>query len=250
MHEVFINYRTQGGKEIGYMCDAVLSARFGADSVFLARKSLAPGSNYAEDLIRAAQQCQVLLALIDERWLDAPDQHRPTRRALANPKDWVRREIEAALNAGALVVPLFIGRRVEQLDPNRLPASLRELAEHQYTRLELHSKDEDLARLGDRLVRQVPALARLDSQDPPDPPEEPAPGATVRTDHQTGGIGQVSGSVGSFVNEAHGPLHTGSGDQYDGPYITGDGTNYISGDNSGGIRQRFASRRRQRDDER
>ncbi|ATL26274.1 toll/interleukin-1 receptor domain-containing protein [Streptomyces formicae] len=249
MHEVFINYRTQGGKEVGYMCDAVLSARFGADSVFLAKKSLDPGRRYAEDIIQAVRRCHVLLALIDEHWLDAPDVRRPGRRALDNPQDWVRREIEAALGSGALIVPLFIGRRVEQLDPNRLPTSLSELAEHQYARVELHSKDEDLARLGDRLVRQVPELAKLDSQGRPDAPTESAPETSLRTDHQSGGIGQVGGSVGSFVNEAHGPLHTGSGDQYHGPRITGDGTNYISGDNSGEIRQRFGSRRPRRDDE-
>ncbi|MFE0175531.1 TIR domain-containing protein [Streptomyces sp. NPDC059002] len=250
MHEIFINYRTQGGKEVGYMCDAVLSARFGTKSVFLAKKSLEPGRKYAEDIIEAVHRCHVLLALIDEHWLDAPDLRRPGRRALDNPQDWVRREIEEALDSGVLVVPLFIGRRVEQLDPNRLPKPLAELAEHQYARVELHSKDTDLARLGDRLARQVPELARLDSQGQPDAPADPAPEPSTRMDHQSGGIGQVGGSVGSFVNEAHGPLHTGSGNQYDGPHISGDGTNYIAGDNSGAIRQRFGSNRPQKDDER
>ncbi|MFI6341158.1 TIR domain-containing protein [Streptomyces sp. NPDC050535] len=242
MHEIFINYRTRGGKEVAYMCDRELSARFGADSVFLARKSIDPGSRFKGALVQAARRSRVLLAVIDDQWLAAPDRQEPGRRALDNPQDWVRREIEEALSSGALVIPLFVGRHVEQLDPHSLPKTIEELAECQYARLDLHSMDADLAQLGDRLVQQVPGLAALDRAARPDATAEPVQDATVRTDRQGGGIGQVGGSVGTFVNEAHAPLHTGSGNQYDGPHISGDGTNYIAGDNQGGIRQRFGSR--------
>ncbi|MFE1800566.1 toll/interleukin-1 receptor domain-containing protein [Streptomyces sp. NPDC059517] len=247
MHEIFINYRTKSGKPVAYMCDEKLSARFGPDSVFLARKSIDPGDNYIETLDRAARRSRVLLAVIDEHWLDAPQRHEPAKRALDDPKDWVRREIEEALSSGALVIPLLIGRQVEQLDPHRLPASMAELAECQYSRLELHTLDADLTGLGDRLVRQVPGLAALDRHTGPDATTtaeepEPQPEPTVRNDHQRGGIGQVGGSVGTFVNDAHGPLHTGRGDVYEGPRIEGDGTNHVAGDNRGGIRQRFGPR--------
>lgn len=242
MHEIFINYRTKGGKEVAYMCDRELSARFGADSIFLARKSIDPGSRYNEALVQAARRSRVLLAIIDDQWLNAPDRHRPDKRALDNPQDWVRREIEEGLSSGALVIPLFLGRHVEQFDPRHLPETIDELAECQYARLDLQTMDADLARLGDRLVQQVPGLAALEGAARPDAPAEPAQDPTLRTDRQSGGIGQVGGSVGTFVNEAHGPLHTGSGNQYDGPHISGDGTNYIAGDNRGGIRQRFGPR--------
>jgi hypothetical protein len=250
VHEIFINYRTKGGKEVAYMCDRALSARFGSDAVFLARKSIDLGNNYIDVLAQAARRSRVLLALIDEQWIDAPDRHRPGRRALTNPEDWVRREIEEALSCGALVVPVFIGRTVEQLDPRRLPRSIAELAESQYTRVELNSLDEDLARLGDRLVRQVPALSTLDKSDKAestdrserDPNVRPERNADVRNDRQSGGIGSVGGLVGTFVNEAHGPLHTGSGTQHNGPQINGDGANYVAGNNQGGIRQRFGPR--------
>ena len=242
MHEIFVNYRTKGGKEVAYSCDRVLSARFGPDSVFLARKSIEPG-NYIDLLVRAARRSHVLLALIDEHWIDAPDRDRPSMRALDNPQDWVRREIEEALAFGVLIVPLFIGRRVEQLDPRRLPRSIAELAEYQYTRVELHSLDADLTRLGDRLVRRVPALAALDRGVAPPAESAPAePDSPVRNNNQSGGIGQVNGTVGTYVHDARGPLHTGSGGQFNGPQVNGDGTNVISGDNHGGIRQGFGTR--------
>ncbi|GHA35679.1 hypothetical protein GCM10010303_53100 [Streptomyces purpurascens] len=200
------------------------------------------GSNYAAVLIRAARDSQVLLSLIDEEWLDAPDRNRPDRRALDNPDDWVRREIEEALASGVLVVPVLVGRKVEQLDPRRLPRSLAELAECQYTRVELSSFDANMDVLANRLVRQVPALAALELTRPKKTSDAPDHDATVHTDHQSGGIGNVAGSVDTFINEAHGPLHAGRGSQYNGPHITGDGTNYVAGDNHGGIRQGFGTR--------
>ncbi|MFQ6143239.1 toll/interleukin-1 receptor domain-containing protein [Streptomyces seoulensis] len=242
MHEIFINYRTGDSKATAHLCHRILADRFGADSVFLARKSIDAGANYIDVLLRTARQSRVLLVLIGETWLDAPDRERPDRRALDNPADWVRREIEAALSSGALVVPVITGRRVEQLDPRRLPRSIAELAECQYTRLGLSDIDADLARLGDRLVRQFPSLAALDTGAREGGPATPDRDAGVRTDNQSGGIGQVGGSVGTFVNEAHAPFHTGRGNLYGGPHIEGDGTNYVAGDNHGGIRQGFGAR--------
>ncbi|MDH6217162.1 TIR domain-containing protein [Streptomyces pseudovenezuelae] len=241
MHEIFVNYRTKGGKEVAYACDRVLSARFGRDSVFLAGNSIEPGETM-DVLLRTARRCHVLLVLIDEEWVDAPDRKQPERRALDNPKDWVRREIEEALSSGVLLVPVFIGRRVEQLDPRRLPRSIAELAECQYTRVELRTLDEDLGHLCDRLVRRVPALTPLDGSTRPETGAPAEPETTVRNDHQSGGIGQVGGSVGTYVNTAHGPVHTGDGDQVNGPQINGDGTNYVAGNNEGGIRQGFGTR--------
>jgi hypothetical protein len=182
MHEIFVNYRTKGGKEVAYSCDRALSARFGPDSVFIARRSIEPGEN-TDALVRAARRSHVLLALVDEEWADAPDRNRPGRRALDNPQDWVRRELEEALASGVLIVPLFIGRRVEQLDPRRLPRSLAEIAECQYTRVDHHSLEADLTRLGDRLVRLVPALAALDRAAATDEPAfaEPDPPSATTT---------------------------------------------------------------------
>ncbi|MFD5783648.1 TIR domain-containing protein [Streptomyces sp. NPDC126933] len=250
MHEIFINYRTQGGKETAYICHERLSGRFGANSVFLAAKSIAPGTNYRDALIDGVRRSCVLLALIDKDWLDVPDRNQPSRRALVNRQDWVRREIEEALTSGTLVVPLMIGHQVEQLDARRLPKSLAELAECQYERLSLRAIDTDMARLGDRLIRQVPELAALDRRPAPQTAPTAVAEGGVHNNSQSGGIGQVGGSVGTFVNEAHGPLHTGNGNQVHQPKITGDGTNYVAGSNHGGIRQEFGPRTPRKDDER
>ncbi|MFF2524504.1 TIR domain-containing protein [Streptomyces liangshanensis] len=257
MHEVFINYRTEGGKGFASLCERHLSERFGEGSAFLAQKSIGAGNNFVEALVHGVRRSRVLLALVDEHWLDAPGR-RSGRRALSDPKDWVRREIEEAFASGVLVVPLLLGRRAEQLDAHRLPKSLAPLAECQYERLSNRSAEADLIRLGDRLVRQVPELAALDRRPAAETKPTPDPGTQpgVRNDHQSGGIGQVGGSVGTFVNESHGPLHSGNGDLVHGgdvvrgPKIVGDGTNHVTGGNRGGIHQRFGPRTGRKDDER
>ncbi|KPI00565.1 TIR protein [Actinobacteria bacterium OK074] len=244
MHEIFLNYRTKGGKEAAYLCDHVLSARFGRDSVFLAQKSIDPGKSYDDFLVRAVRRSRVMLALIHEQWLDAPHRKLPGGRALDDPTDWVRRELEEALEAGVLIVPLLVGRNVEQLDPHRLPRPIADLAEHQYTRVLLSTVEADLTRLADRLVRQVPSLATVDRgprTGTAAKAEPAAPEPTVDNDGQSGGVGNVGGSVGTFVNTANAPMHTGSGDQVNGPSIKGN--NYgVAGDNQGGIHQGFGTR--------
>lgn len=224
MHELFLNYRTQGGgKEAAYICDTHFSARFGTESIFRAQKSIDLGAGYDDALITGVRRSRVLLALIGPKWLEAADRKRPGRRALENPEDWVRREIEEAFASGVLVVPVLMGRQMEQIDRLRLPKSLAGLAECQYERLiSTRTAETDLTRIGDRLARQVPELAALDRRPAAARPvKKRSPRPEVRNKGQSGGIGNVNGDVGTFVNEAHGPMHTGTGDQINGPQADG-----------------------------
>ncbi|WJV50056.1 TIR domain-containing protein [Streptomyces flavofungini] len=250
MHEIFINYRTKGGKDIAYRCEEALSERFGPDSVFLAGNGIGLGSDYTQALPRAVRRSRVLLVIIDEQWLDVPDPKRPGRRALANAQDWVRREIEEAFDSGVLVVPLLVGRHMEQIDPHRLPKSIEQLAVCQYARLQSRTFATDVAILGDRLVQQVPGLAGMDSRESEHAPDVPEGNPTVRNDHQSGGIGHVSGTFGTFVGESHSPMHTGSGDMI--THKNSDGTTHVAGDNMGGIHHEHGQRHRRtrRDDDR
>lgn len=231
MHEIFINYRTKGGKDLAFRCQQALTDRFGPHSVFLAGDSIELGADFIETLPQAVRRSRVLLAIIDENWLDAPDPRRTGRRALTNPQDWVRRELEEAFDSGVLVVPVLTGRTVEQIPPHRLPKSIAQLASCQYARVQARTFDTDLTGLGDRLAHQVPGLAVLDNKESENN-SEPEGTATFRSDHQSGGIGQVGGSVGTFVNESRGPLHSGSGDLVH--HENGDGTMYVAGDSHGG----------------
>ncbi|MFH8982706.1 toll/interleukin-1 receptor domain-containing protein [Streptomyces varsoviensis] len=248
MHEIFINFRVMGAKPIAYEFKRVLEERFGEDSAFLAGGSIELGSNYVETLDNKVRRSSVLLALIGPDWLDVPDPKRRGRRALNNPADWVRRELETAFECGVLVVPVLLERKTEQLDPRRLPRSLSRLAECQFERFSQRTSTTDLTRLGDRLVRRVPELAALDRR--PDArkkkAQEPA-GPSVNNTGQRGGIGNFQGELGTYVQDSNGPLNTGPGSQVNNPHYNGHGTSY---DNQGEIRYQFGSSRREEDGDR
>lgn len=75
--------------------------------------------------------------------------------------------------------------------------------------------------------------------------------ARDHTERRRGGIGNV-GSIGTAITDARGPVNVGPGNQFNTPQFTGDGVNYVAGDNSGNIHQQFGTpraKRRRKDDD-
>ncbi|MFF3271097.1 toll/interleukin-1 receptor domain-containing protein [Streptomyces chrestomyceticus] len=261
MPEVFINYRNGDEENTAAMIEKELSRRFGSEVIFRASKSIKPGEDYTHSLLSNVRRSSLLLVVIGPRWSSALDG--TGQRALENENDWTRKEILEAFTHGLLVVPVLVGRKMLPLKRSELPEALAGLADRQYRRFDYGSADDDLARLGNTVAELVPRLTDLDRDKAVDPASRTSGvhnsvsdqrGMTIQshdyTNRQSGGIGNVSGDVGTFINDSHGPVNTGNGHQYNGPRFSGDGVNYITGDNKDGIRQRFVPRREREDDER
>lgn len=106
-------------------------------SVFMDTRAIRPGEVFDRVLDEALGQCETLLALIGPEWLGATlpgaKQHK-----LADPGDYVRKEIRTALQRGIRVIPLLLdGAQMPRRDD--LPPDLQALAEHQA--LELSTAD-------------------------------------------------------------------------------------------------------------
>lgn len=242
MPDIFINYRTGDGADIATAIDLALSDRFGRAQVFRASRSISPGENYIHDLLTAVRGSQVLLAVIGSRWLTAVDEQ--GRNRLDNEADWTRKEILEAFEHGVRVIPVLVGRLQPRLSEADLPPELARLADFQSRRLDTHSFETDLRALGDELARLVPSL--VDSDQPGDAPGPDADDGPASTTLRAGDHArQQVGGTSTVVNDARGSVNTGSGNQF-----TGDGVNYVAGGNSGGIRQKFGSTRKQPDDRR
>jgi hypothetical protein len=82
-------------------------AHFSEDRVFKDVDSIPFGVNYRHHLEQEVSHCPVLLAIIDPNWLGVTDAR--GRLKLANPADWVRVEIETALQRDRLVIPVLVG---------------------------------------------------------------------------------------------------------------------------------------------
>lgn len=204
--EVFINYRTGDGEEAAELIARHLSARFGAEHVFKAPRSIRPGEAFPQALVNGSGGCLVLLAIIGPGWSHA--------QQLSDPDDWVRREILTAYDSGALVVPVLKGRKTDRLHIHDLPAELAWLAEVQSLLLDIHESSADLNKIVDFLADQVPRLMTIDRADgPPSAAPTNSAGGPQGPVAQTG---TVSGNVNVF-GSTHGPVHTGKGDIYQDP---------------------------------
>jgi hypothetical protein len=134
---IFISYRREeAAGHAGRLSDRLIQ-HFGPDQIFQDIDSIPPGADFAGEIADAVASCQVLLALIGNRWLKIKDTE--ARRRLGNPDDYVRLEIEAALSRNIRVIPILIdGAKMPRAD--RLPSSLAGLARCQALEL---SPDRD-----------------------------------------------------------------------------------------------------------
>jgi TPR repeat protein len=130
--KIFINYRRGDDPgNTGRLFDR-LQETFAPDQLFIDVDSIKPGLDFVKVLDQQVSQCDVLLAVIGRGWIDASDE--AGARRLADVNDFVRIEIEAALNQDKLVIPVLVGEaRMPRAD--HLPDSLKPLARRNAVRL-------------------------------------------------------------------------------------------------------------------
>jgi hypothetical protein len=149
---IFLNYRREDTSgHAGRLYDA-LAGRFGPDNVFMDVDTIGLGSDFAAVIEGAVKQCDVLIALIGSRWLNAAGED--GRRRLDDPDDFVRLELESALASDLSVIPVTVQDAVFP-DPNDLPTSLAPLARRQGIELRDTAWHDDTNRLIRRLERIV-----------------------------------------------------------------------------------------------
>ncbi len=146
---IFISYRRRHSIDITGRIYDRLVAHFGEESIFKDVDAIPSGVNYRHHLEQAVSHCPVLLAIIDPHWLGiTDDQGRPR---LANPADWVRIEIETALQRDRLVIPILVGEAKLPSEAD-LPESLKALAYRQSAKVRC---DPDFHRDVDRLIHRI-----------------------------------------------------------------------------------------------
>ena len=112
--------------------------------------TIEPGVDFADVIDRAVDQCDAFIALIGRGWLDAVDAD--GRRRLENPDDFVRLELESALERDVVVIPTCV-QGAALPSPDRLPASLAPLVRRQAIELRDIGWHDDVGRLLRRLER-------------------------------------------------------------------------------------------------
>ena len=195
---IFISYRRQDSAyPAGWLYDR-LAERFGADQIFKDVDSIELGDDFVETITNAVGSCDILLALIGQEWLDIASSD-GTRR-LDDPDDFVRLEIEAALERKVLLIPILVEGALmpsgDQLPPSIAPMVRRQALELSPNRFRadterlLHVMDRTLADIQDEqpgepavhapaevpaeLTAEAPAEVPAKADPEPKPPGSPA----------------------------------------------------------------------------
>lgn len=124
--KIFISYRRSDSRAIAGRIYDHLSDAFGEDKVFKDSYDIIPGDDFRGKLREAVSQCDIVLVIIGPAWLTVA--HDDGTRRLDDPTDWVRIEVETALQRDEVrVIPVLVdGAKIPAAE--ELPESLRELA--------------------------------------------------------------------------------------------------------------------------
>jgi hypothetical protein len=191
---IFISYRREEtAYPAGWLFDRLI-AHFGQGQVFKDVDSIHLGDDFVEVISAAVASCDVLLALIGDRWLTITGDD--GRRRLDDPDDFVRLEMEAALTRDVRVIPVLIdGARMPQAA--ELPPSLAPLVRRQALELSPSRFDSDIGRLLRALDK---GLAEAQARGvPPAEPAPQGPGAPSARDRPGGQRRRVPARIGILV---------------------------------------------------
>jgi TIR domain len=123
--QIFISYRREDSEWSAGRLGDCLSVHFGREKIFMDVDAIEPGVDCVEAIEQAVGACDVLIAVIGNRWLTSADAQ--GRRRLDVPEDSVRIEIGTALKRGIRVIPVRAeGALMPQSDD--LPDDLKKLA--------------------------------------------------------------------------------------------------------------------------
>jgi tetratricopeptide (TPR) repeat protein len=173
---IFISYRISDSLDLVGHLEADLVREFGNDAVFRDKSRLRGGHDWTQELEHHASSCQVMLVVIGATWQTVVDESADLKGMLRllNPKDWVRREITLALDAGNAVIPIFLNDAEMPSEGWLAVCQLDRLYRKQGEKIRSLEYANDLAKLITRL-RQLGLRSKISDGTAPPKPRLPTP---------------------------------------------------------------------------
>jgi hypothetical protein len=203
--KIFINYRR--GDEPGFTQALLgrLEQAFPAERLFIDVDNIPPGEDFVHMLESQVAQCDAMLTVIGNNWLDATNEH--GGRRLDDPNDFVRIEIESAIRQGKRVIPVLV-HQARMPHPDELPEPIRPLATRNAVRLTHERFRSDVQGLikalqsviDEAATRRSGTIGALDQSVKPHQPARSLRGTVVTL----GVLGVVlAGAVGIWLANPH-----------------------------------------------
>src|SRR5215211_6655907 len=165
---IFICYRRRDARDLAGRIYDSLVTQFGEDDIFMDVDAIEPGLDFVQELTKAVASCDVLLAVIGHRWLTITDS--AGRRRLDNPADFVRLEIETALQREIRVIPVLTeDATLPRADD--LPDSIASLVRRQAVQIRFDRYRDDVSNLISTIKKALGGgrLIKIDRTSEPEP---------------------------------------------------------------------------------
>jgi hypothetical protein len=153
MSGIFISYRRDDSQGEALHLFDDLKEHFGIDRIFMDVAGIDPGKDFRTVIKTAVATCDVLIVMIGKKWIDAVDEK--GKRRLDDPTDFVRMEVEAALQRDIPVIPVLIQGAVMPR-PEQLPGEMEALAWRNAFELRHNRWNFDVAALVTALRKVLP----------------------------------------------------------------------------------------------
>ena len=155
-NQIFISYRRGKTAVYAELLATLLRTHFGHDQVFKDKDSIPFGRDFVEAITSAVASCDVLIALIDPEWTTVLDTS--GRRRIDDPGDYVRLEVETALQRNIPVIPILVDGAAP-LRTEELPPSLHGLPRRNALPLTTEALPSQINRLIEDIEQQLPGSA-------------------------------------------------------------------------------------------
>lgn len=179
--KIFVSYRREDSPGYAGRLYDRLRGEFGSESLFIDVDTLQPGDDFVDTIQQMLNECDVVLAIIGPRWLTVLDDNQRPR--LEDELDFVRLEIQTALERKIRVIPVLV-ERAGMPKREDLPAPLQSLLRRQAIELSDTRWAYDVSRLVENLKNRAnPARVEPVESAPtasPPPKQEPEPQFDVR----------------------------------------------------------------------
>jgi hypothetical protein len=153
---IFVNYRRADDPGVaGRLYDRLLGA-FAPDQLFMdVEGGIAAGADFVDELRDQIAKCDVLLVVIGRQWLTLLDDLGHPR--IEAPDDFVRIEIQAAIEQEKYIIPVLIGG-AGMPAAEQLPDALRALTRRNAVRITHERFQADCKAFVDKLVSDLPEI--------------------------------------------------------------------------------------------
>jgi hypothetical protein len=156
--QIFISYRRDDEPGMATALYFQLEQKFTGERIFMdVEGDIRPGKDFVRIINQQVAECDVMLVMVGRGWLSAASDE--GERRLDNPEDFIRLEIESAIQLDKLVIPVLINK-TDMPRASELPATLKPFARFQAVRLTQERVRADMSGIANHIAQALTDIER------------------------------------------------------------------------------------------